>query len=412
MRLLVFNCGSSSLKYRLIEMPDERERVVGEAQRVGPRTAEPSRIIHRRDGRESTLTVDMPDHGTAFRAVMRLLVDTDEENLQPDALAHRFVHGGDQFATATVIDEPTFLALEKLQPLAPIHNPPALALIRACRECRPALPQVAVFDTAFHATISPGAYTYALPIELREQGGFRKYGFHGTSHQYVVREAAAWLGKPVQEFSGVSCHLGSGGASLCAVVDGRSVDNTMGYSPLQGLMMSTRCGDTDPAVVLRLLVNNQGDVKTTERMLNRDSGVLGLSGISADIRDVLAAANGSPPSAQSLLTKATYCWRIRKYLGAYLTLVGRADAVIFTDTIGETVSEVRQEICTGLECFGLRIDPNLNAGVRDLPVDVAASDSLVRALVIRTNEELAIARLCYRTLCERVGPGLNGKKLS
>jgi len=241
--------------------------------------------------------------------------------------------------------------------------------------------------------------------------GFRKYGFHGTSHRFVAGEAARFLSKPLDRLNAVSCHLGSGGASLCAIVGGQSVDNTMGYSPLQGLVMSTRCGDIDPAVVLRLMAQTSGDAEAVGTLLNKRSGVLGLSVSSADIRDVLTdLSDGNGPSDQALLTAQVYLWRIRKYLGAYLAVVGRADAVIFTDTIGETVPAVRWSVCADMEAFGLRLDPERNERADVLPVDIAADDSPTRILVIRTNEELAIARQCYEMLAD--GPGLSERRAS
>ncbi|MDD5658323.1 MAG: acetate/propionate family kinase, partial [Elusimicrobia bacterium] len=266
-----------------------------------------------------------------------------------------------------------------------------------CRARYPDLPQVIVFDTAFHQTIPDHAHTYPLPRALRQELGIRKYGFHGTSHQYVAEKAAEMLGRPMEQLNAVSCHLGSGGASLCAIVKGRSVDNTMGFSPLQGLVMSTRCGDLDPAVALRLLAQHQ-DRNAVEKLLNKRSGVLGMSGSSADIRDVFAGMAQPDRRARLELTAQIYIWRIRKCLGAYLAVVGDADAVIFTDTIGETVPEVRWGVCAGMDAFGLRMDPERNLSASTLPADVAADDSPVRILVIQTNEELAIARRTYLKL--------------
>ncbi len=397
MNIMVMNCGSSSLKYRLIAMPEEQELAGGEAQRVGPPTAEPSRIYHRIAGREETHTVPMPDHATAFREVMKLLERTPE--LKPDALGHRVVHGAAIFKDHTLVDDDTIAGLEKTLHLAPIHNPPAVTLLKACYQMYPELPESVVFDTSYHSTMPAHASTYALPRSLREDEGIRKYGFHGTSHRFVVQEAARFLNIPLDRFNGVSCHLGSGGASLCAVVGGRSMDNTMGYSPLQGLMMSTRSGDLDPAIVLRLLAQSGGNADAVEKKLNRKSGVLGMSGVSSDIRDIFKMMNsGDEVSEQLNRTSSLYIWRLRKYLGAYLSVVGRADAVIFTDTIGETMPQVRWMVCADMDVFGIRMDMEKNDNVTSWPVDVAAPDSPVRLLVIRTNEELAIARETWRLL--------------
>lgn len=397
MKVLVFNCGSSSLKYKLIALPAGDERAGGEAQRVGPPTAEPARIIHRADGKEETLYVKMPDHGAAFDQVMQVL--QRDPGLAPDAIGHRLVHGASRFKAHARVSEKVIAELEAIQDMAPLHNPPAIALIKASRRRYPDLPQTVVFDTAFHSTIPEYAAAYALPVELSRRQGIRKYGFHGTSHHYVATEAARMLGRPLEELNAVSCHLGSGGASLCAIHSGRSADNTMGFSPLQGLMMSTRCGDLDPAVTLQLLARWPGDTKAVEKMLNKQSGVLGMSGTTADIRDVLARlAEGETLDDPMALTAQLYLWRIRKYLGAYLALVGCADAVIFTDTIGETVPEVRWAVCSDMECFGLRINARRNRSAQTLPADVAEEDSPVRILVIQTNEELAIARQTYALL--------------
>jgi acetate kinase len=395
MRIIVFNCGSSSLKYRVIDMPSETELAAGEAERVGPKTALPGCIHHQAWGQKEDHTLDLPDHGAAFSAVMRLL--ERDARLVPEAVGHRMVHGGAVFRDHVVVDDDAFAQLETVQDLAPIHNPPALRLLGACRQLYPKLPETVVFDTAFHATLSPSARTYALPAELARAHGYRKYGFHGTSHHFVAQEAAKLLGIPLAELRAVSCHLGSGGASLCAIVKGKSVDNTMGYSPLQGLVMSTRSGDLDPAIALGLVARAQGDSRAVESMLNRKSGLLGLSGVSADIRDVLARANGAGDEAQGRAAQI-YLWRIRKYLGAYLLLTQRPHCIIFTDTIGEKLPYVRWAVTAGLDCFGVVLDPLKNASVTTLPADLAAPCSRVRVLAIATNEEVAIARASYGLL--------------
>jgi acetate kinase len=259
--------------------------------------------------------------------------------------------------------------------------------------------ETVVFDTVYHATIPEVARSYALPGPLVAKYGFRKYGFHGTSHQYVAQEAAKLLKLPFHKLNAVSCHLGSGGASLCAIINGRSVDNTMGYSPLQGLVMSTRSGDLDPAAALSLLVREAGNEKSVEALLNRQSGVLGLSGVSADIRDVLGRLAKHDDASEALSVAAqVYLWRIRKYLGTYLAVVGRADCVIFTDTIGEKVPCARWAVTSGLECFGLTIDSERNNQVSALPVDLSTPESRVRILAIATNEEVAIARFSFSLL--------------
>jgi acetate kinase len=306
------------------------------------------------------------------------------------------VHGGAVFKDHVVVDETAFRHLEEVQDLAPIHNPPALRLLAACRSLYPSLPETVVFDTAYHATISPEARTYALPHELAEARGYHKYGFHGTSHHYVAQEAAKLLGIRFSELRAVSCHLGSGGASLCAIVNGKSIDNTMGYSPLQGLVMSTRSGDLDPAIALSLVARAQGDSRGVENLLNRKSGLLGLSGLSADIRDLVAgeAAQDAAPARAAQV----YLWRIRKYLGAYLLLAERPHCIIFTDTIGEKMPVVRWAVTAGLDALGVVMDAKRNAMPHPLPVDLAAPESRVRILAIATNEEVAIARASFALL--------------
>ncbi len=395
MRIIVFNCGSSSLKYRLIDMPGETELAAGEAERVGPKTALPGCIHHQAWGQKEDHTLDMPDHGAAFAAVMKLL--ERDSHLVPEVIGHRMVHGGAIFKEHVIVDEAAFAHLEEVQDLAPIHNPPALRLLAACRQLYPKLPETVVFDTAFHSTIPPAARTYALPAKLARTHGYRKYGFHGTSHQYVAQEAAEFLGIPMAELRAVSCHLGSGGASLCAILNGKSVDNTMGYSPLQGLVMSTRSGDLDPAIALGLVARAQGDSRAVESMLNRRSGLLGLSGVSADIRDLFATADGVQDETMGRAAQV-YLWRIRKYLGAYLLVTERPHCIIFTDTIGEKMPAVRWAVTAGLEALGVVLDPVKNTAGLPLPVDLAAAASRVRVLAIATNEEVAIARASFALL--------------
>lgn len=389
MHVLALNCGSSSLKYRLYGFPGGTEAAGGEAVRIGPPTAEPARIIHRCDGNEEIHEIEMPDHSTAFDRVDELLAESD---LVPEAIGHRMVHGGQEFESHAVVDQKIMPRLRDIQDLAPLHNPPAMNLLDACRRRYPEVPQAVIFDTVFHATIPPHAHTYALPQDLTRELGLRKYGFHGISHQYVTARAAELLEIPVDQFNGVSCHLGSGGASLCAVRHGRSVDNTMGFSPLQGLLMSTRSGDLDPAAVLRLIDHFGTDPDAVEDLLNRQCGVLGLSGLSSDIRDVLGKLDeGHTGDSQLDDAAQAYLWRIRKYLGAYLTAAGEAHAIIFTDTVGEKVPDVRRAVCADMDAFGVRLDPHRNNSPAHLPADVAADNSPVRILVIPTNEELAIA---------------------
>lgn len=396
MNILVCNCGSSSLKYRFLTMPEEDEIASGEAQRIGPVTSEPARIVHREGDRETVLPMDLPTHQKAFHEILKLLA---KKGKHPDALGHRVAHGGRLFEQPAVITPVVFDALQQVRELAPLHNPVAIDLIDECQTRYASLPQVAVFDTAFHTTIPEHARRYALPSDLVQELNIRKYGFHGTSHRYVVEEAAKIAGIPMAAFNAVSCHLGSGGASLCAISKGRSIENTMGYTPLQGLVMSTRCGDLDPAIVMRLLALYSGDMDRIEDILNRRSGVLGLSGASADIRDILGCWDAATSRyGRFQKTLQIYLWRIRKYLGAYLTLASPVQAIIFTDTIGENVSLVRSVVCANQNFFGVCLDEKRNRELKQLPGDISQAGSPVRILVVATNEELAIARQVFKTL--------------
>jgi len=375
-------------------MPAEQEITAGEAQRIGPPTAEPSRIVYRFGNELKSKFVPMKDHSEALKEIIKIF---SENNVKaPEAIVHRLVHGGNVVKDNSVITDDKLSLLENLKKLAPIHNPPAISAIHACKLHFPAIPQIIISDTAFHSTIPDFAAVYALPKKRGFDKGFRKYGFHGISHEYVVNEGAKFLKIPLEEFNCVSCHLGSGGASLCAVKKGKSIDNTMGYSPLPGLIMSTRCGDIDPGIVIRLLSEYNMNVMAVEGLLNRKSGVLGLSARSADIRDAIKGAI-ERKHERDFLALQIYLWRLKKYLGSYLTITGDVHAVIFTDTIGEFVPEVRQVICSGMDVFGIQIDEIKNKKA-SLPCDIAADSSQVRLLVIATNEEISMARSAYKLL--------------
>jgi acetate kinase len=395
---MVLNCGSSSLKYRIISMDktDEKEVAAGEAQRISSRTSEKSRIIHKENDCTETHIVEMKSHTDAFSEVRKLI--SRNKDIAPDAFGHRVVHGGGIFGSATLIDKEAIEKLQKINHLAPIHNPPALEIIQRCYKDQPDIPAVGVFDTAFHATIPDYASTYCIPKEIAQKLKIRKYGFHGISHKFVAEEAAKMLGKPFHKFNAVSCHLGTGGASLCAIAKGKSIDNTMGYSPLQGLIMSTRCGDLDAALTLKLLQYSTGNVSDVEKLLNVRSGILGLSGTSSDIRDILAIYQKDSTNPRVRYTLEAYLWRIKKYLGSYMAAVGKPDALIFTDTVGELVPYVRWAVCSNMEYFGIKIDPDKNEKIKSFPEDISYPDSRVKILVIATNEELAIARTTYQLL--------------
>ncbi len=394
MNILIFNCGSSSLKYRLISMPEENEILSGEAQRIGPKTSEPARIIHRYNNKEEKIITEMIDHKDAFEKVLNIINNSNAA--EPDIFGHRLVHGGDFFKKPAIVTKEVLNKLMLTRSLAPIHNPPAIELIKACSTICSKVPQILVFDTAFHSTIPDYAYYYTIPKKIQDDLKIKKYGFHGTSHFYVVKEAAKYLDIPLHKLNVVSCHLGSGGASLCAVKNGKSIDNTMGYSPLQGLIMSTRCGDIDPAIVLKLLIINNCEVNEIDKLLNNKSGVLGLSGKSADIRDILPNKNIDFEQLNNILQ--TYIWRIKKYLGSYITICSPLDAIILTDTIGEEVPYIRKLICEHMDFFGVGLDEKKNKNIKKYPNDISNKKSKVKILVIKTNEELEIARNCYSVL--------------
>lgn len=398
MNILVFNCGSSSLKYKLITMPEEKFLVGGEAQRIGPQTKEPSRVIHNEGGPEEIFFAEMKNHNEAFQEVLKIL--NRNPSLKPHAFGHRVVHGGNVFNSHTLIDETVIKKLESIKELATIHNPPATSLIQACQNISPQIPQIAVFDTAFHSTIPDYAYTYPIPKEISLKLDIRKYGFHGTSHAFVAQEAAKILKKPLEKLNAVSCHLGSGGASLCSIVNGKSIDNTMGFSPLQGLIMSTRCGDIDPTITLKLL-SDISNIDEVEKLLNNKSGILGMSEFSADIRDIFNNSNKNNSNKNLELTEQSYLWRLKKYLGSYLAITEKTDAIIFTDTIGESVPYVRKTVCSDMDFFGVKIDYDKNENAINGIFDISDKNSQVKILVIPTNEELAIARITYNIIHKR-----------
>ncbi len=391
--ILVLNCGSSSLKFKMISMPSLEEILGGEVQRIGAKTSEPSKIVYRVGGKEETVTKKIVGYREAFSEVMNLVEMGNKP--MPELFAHRYVHGGTEFRSDAILSREDLPALVRTKDLAPVHNPPVIDLISYCMDEYPGVPQAIILDTEFHSTIPDYAATYPIPKEIRNRLGIRKYGFHGISHRYVTEEAARFLGIPMERLNAVSCHLGSGGASLCAVVNGKSVDNSMGFSPLLGLVMSTRSGDLDPAIVLKMIVYSGGDDAKVNRILNKKSGVLGLYGSSSDIRDVIKKTLTSDDDrAQTALD--VYLWRIKKYLGAYLTAVGSVDAITFTDTIGETMPLVRETICRNMDYFGIELDEWKNTHIAKYPADVSTSDSRVRVLVVKTDEETAIAQRAYR----------------
>jgi len=390
MKIFVVNCGSSSLKYQLINMENEEVEAKGLVERIG---LNGSVLKHQpKNGEKVVIEEDMPTHKEALKNVIDALMHEKygviKDMKEINAVGHRVVHAGEKFACSVVINEEVMNALKECIDLAPLHNPPNILGIEACQQLMPGVPMVGVFDTAFHQTMPKEAYIYALPYELYEKYRVRRYGFHGTSHKYVSQRAAAMLGKNIEDLKIVTCHLGNG-ASVTAVKNGKSVDTSMGFTPLEGLAMGTRCGDLDPAIV-KFIAEKEGlDLNGVDKLLNKQSGVLGVSGVSSDFRDIEEAAEKGNERAE--LALKIFAYRVRKYIGAYAAAMGGIDAIVFTAGLGENSPEMRADVCEGLEFLGVEIDPEKN-NVRGKEVDVSKEGSKVKVLLIPTNEELMIAR--------------------
>jgi acetate kinase len=388
--VLVINTGSSTVKYQLLDLPDaqaEESRVLasGLVERIGDDGA---RLVHRAEGRDELVDEQaVPDHETGFRRML----DAFEKTGAPQelvAVGHRVVHGGVRFDGPVLIDDDVLAAIRELTPLAPLHNPSNALGIDVARTVHPDLPQVAVFDTAFHRSMPARAYRYALPRDVADRYGIRRFGFHGTSHQYVSRRAAQHLDRPLEQLKIVTLHLGNG-ASAAAVDGGRSIDTSMGLTPLPGLVMGTRSGDVDPAVVFHLHREAGMALDEIETLLTRRSGLTGLAG-AGDLREIQRrVAAGDDDAAEAL---DVFCYRIRGYVGAYAAALGRVDAIVFTAGVGENAPHVRARVCAGLEGFGVRMDEARNTAAQRGVRTVSADDSRVAMLVVPTDEELEIAR--------------------
>ena len=390
MNILVINCGSSSLKYQLINSDTEAVLAKGLCERIG---IEGSQITYQPAGGEKEVTVSpMPTHTQAIQMVLDAL--TNEKTgvikslAEVGAVGHRVVHGGEKFTTSTLLTEEAIKAIEECNDLAPLHNPANLIGIRACQELMPETPMVAVFDTAFHQTMPEEAYLYGLPYEYYENYKVRRYGFHGTSHSFVSKKAAELAGKPYEDLKIIVCHLGNG-ASLSAVKNGKSVDTSMGLTPLEGLIMGTRSGDMDPAIMEYIAKKENLDIAGVMNVLNKKSGVLGLSGVSSDSRDIEgAAAEGNERAAKAL---NAFNYRVIKYIGAYAAAMDGVDVIAFTAGLGENDKNMRKAVCSHLSYLGVKIDDAAN-DVRGKDTIISAPDSKVMVMVVPTNEELAIAR--------------------
>ena len=389
MKVLVINAGSSSLKYQLMDTDTRTVLAKGLCERIGI----DGRLTHKVPAKDLKLEFEiaMPTHAEAIQSVLDALTSAEHGVIQSmseiDAVGHRVVHGGEKFAASARIDADVMAALEECIPLAPLHNPANITGIKACQAVMPSTPMVAVFDTAFHQTMPARSYIYALPYEYYEKDKVRRYGFHGTSHRYVSARAAALLGKPIEELKIITCHLGNG-SSVSAIDGGRSVDTSMGFTPLAGVPMGTRSGDLD-AGILEYLMNKYGmDIKEMLNVLNKKSGVLGISGVSSDFRDLEEAAKAGNDRAQLALDSFQYS--VKKLVGAYAAAMGGVDAIVFTAGVGENDAVTRMAIASGLEFMGVKMDAEAN-NTRGHEAVVSAADSKVKVLLIPTDEELMIA---------------------
>lgn len=389
MNVLVINCGSSSLKYQVIDSGTEDVLAKGLCERIGI----DGRLVYEPAGGEKEITgADMPTHKQAIQMVIDALINEKTGIIKSldeiGAVGHRIVHGGEKFAASAIITDEMIETVQACSDLAPLHNPANLIGVRACKELMPHTPMVGVFDTAFHQTMPREAYLYGVPYEYYEKYAVRKYGFHGTSHSYVSKRAAVILNKPYESLKTIVCHLGNG-ASVCAVKNGQSVDTSMGLSPLEGLVMGTRSGDIDPSAIEFIAKKENLDLAGVLNVLNKKSGVMGLSGVSSDFRDLEAAEQAGNERAAT--AQQVFNYRVLKYIGAYAAAMNGVDCICFTAGLGENNGVIRRQICENLAFLGIQIDDEAN-GKRGEEIVISTSDSKVKVLVIPTNEELAIAR--------------------
>ena len=398
MNVLVINCGSSSLKYQLINSDSEEVLAKGLCERIGI----DGRLVYQKEGMDKEITeAPMPTHKEAIQMVLDALHNPKSGAVKDlseiDAVGHRVVHGGEKFAQSVVLNEEVLAKVEECNELAPLHNPANLIGIRACQELMPDVPMVGVFDTAFHQTMPKIAYLYGLPYEMYVKYGLRRYGFHGTSHKYVAQQAAEMMGEHMSDLRFITCHLGNG-ASIAAIKYGKSIDTSMGYTPLEGLVMGTRSGEIDPAIIPFLMEKENMNAQQIDDYLNRRSGILGISGLSSDFRDLESAANRGDERSQ--LAIDIFAYKVKKYIGGYVAAMGGVDAIIFTAGLGENSPFMRDKICNGLEYLGTRIDPELNK-LRGKQMEISIKRARVKIFVIPTNEELVIARDTLN-ICRRI----------
>lgn len=398
MKILVLNCGSSSIKYALYNMDDCSVMAQGGAERVGIGNSFVK--VKLPDGEKREIKHDIPEHTSGVKFIFQLLTDPEIGAIKSldeiDAVGHRMVHAGEKFAKSVVLNDEVLRVYEECNDLAPLHNPANLKGVRAVQELMPKMPQVGVFDTAFHQTMPRHAYLYALPYELYEKYGVRRYGFHGTSHRYVSERACQYLGLDYNKQKIVTCHIGNGG-SCAAVKYGKCIDTSMGMTPLEGVMMGTRSGNVDPGVIFYLQKKLGLDADGMSELLNKKSGVLGISGISSDMREVEGAAQQGHERAKLALDM--YSYAVKKYVGAYAAAMGGCDIIVFTAGVGENQPDLREEVCREMEFMGVKIDVEKNKTIRAKEAVISTDDSKVKVVVIPTDEELMIATDTMRLVC-------------
>ncbi|REK56870.1 MAG: acetate kinase [Thermobacillus sp.] len=404
MKILVINAGSSSIKYQLYNMKDESVLASGRVERIGTESAI---VTHEPAGKPGVREVsEILDHVTAVRRVLDLLLHREHGVVasiaEIEAVGHRVVHGGETFKASVLVDDEVKRRIRDLFDLAPLHNPAAMMGINAVEQNMPNMPQAVVFDTAFHQTMPRHAYLYPIPMALYRRHKIRRYGFHGTSHFYVSERAAEMIGKPISELKMITCHIGNG-ASCAAILGGKSVDTSMGLTPLEGLMMGTRSGDIDPAVVPFVMSKEELTLSEVNSMLNKHSGMLAISGFSGDMREIVEAMEDGDRNAK--LAFDMFCYRLRKYVGAYAAVMNGLDAIVFTAGIGENSTHVRKAVCEGLTFLGLQLDEAANQQRSKDARFISTPDSRVKVLVVPTNEELIIARDTFRLVSEQKQAG-------
>ena len=391
MKILVINCGSSSVKYQLIDTETEVALAKGMVSRIGMSGAMLAHKPH--DRPEVKVTGEILDHIAAVEYVVTMLLSENhgviKDRSEIEAVGHRVVHGGEQFADSVLITPELMTVLRSLIELAPLHNPHNLRGITACQKTLAGVPQVAVFDTAFHHKMPPHAYVYGLPYVMYKRYGIRRYGFHGMSHRYVSERVATLLGRSIGDIKVITCHLGNG-ASVAAIDRGMSIDTSMGFTPLEGLLMGTRSGDMDPAIILHVMAREELSLHEANTLLNKHSGLAGISGVSSDMREIVEAAQAGHANAK--LAFDVYCYRLKKYVGAYAATMGGLDVLAFTAGVGENSPIVRKQTCENLDFLGLRVDARKNSESNAREGEISADGSKVKVFVVPTNEELVIAR--------------------